>query len=164
MCCCSVGIIIMKHALFLFRHPLCSLSPPPIYFSSLFIFVPAFIHFQIPHHSSPVSIATCHVLVLTPLPLLVWPRFSTSPLSCSLPSRGAGVICALSLLGQRATGSGQGTLRAGFCPGGCPPVCPSLWPSSRAHPAPAPPRRAGPRDTKVHKLNTPLSSASVLPL
>lgn len=32
MCCCSVGIIIMKHALSLFRHTLCSLFLPPYLF------------------------------------------------------------------------------------------------------------------------------------
>lgn len=161
MCCCSVGIIIMKHALSLFHHNP-SLSFPPIAF--FYPFYPVWIHFWIPYHSFSV----CYNLSCSCLdpryPFLSNHSFSTSPLPCSLPSRGAGVIGALSVLSQRATGSGQGTLHTGFCPGGCSPLCPSLWPSPCTHPAPAPPGSAGPRNTKVHKLNTPLSSLSALPL
>ncbi len=47
MCRCSVGIIIMKHAVFVSSHPL-SLSFSLSFFSSLVLFVPAFIHLQIP--------------------------------------------------------------------------------------------------------------------
>ena len=164
MCCCSAGINIMKHALSLFPHTLCpSFSFPPLFFSSLFPFVPAFIHFQTPRHYSPpppLQTVMSFVLTISHYPFLSLIMFF-SPVV--LPSRGAGVIGALSLLGQRAAGSGQGALRAGFRPGGRPPICPSLRPSPRTHPAPAPPSRAGPGDTKVCKPNTPLSPASAPP-
>lgn len=138
----------MKHALSLFLHTLCPsfLSPlcssfSPLPNTSLLFF--------------PGSFTTCHVHVLT----ISHVFFSAFP--SHLFSRGAGVIGALSLLGQRATGSGQRTLRAGFRPGRRAPVRPSLRPSSRTHPAPAAPGRVGPRDAKVQKLNTCLSSNKV---
>lgn len=153
MCCCSVGIIIMKHALCL-----CSFTPFVPFFPFFpSLFVPACC--SLPNISSllsPVSFETCHSSTshyLCSSNLVFF--FLSPPLTCS-PSRGAGVIGALSLLGQRATRSGQRTLRAGFCPGCRPSVCPPLRPSPRTHPAAAPPGRAGPRDAKVRKLNTPL--------
>lgn len=94
--------------------------------------------------------SSCLTLFFPPLPSHLF----------SIPSRGAGVICAPSVLSQRAASSGEGTLRTGFCPGCRAPICPPLWPSPCTYPTPAPPGRAGSRDTKVHKLNTALSSAS----
>ena len=158
--CCSVGIIIMKHALFL-----CSFTPfvpfsLSLPFFPLFLFVPASIHFQLPLYYFSFSLTS----LSRQLPIYPpsWPiYFSPSPLACSPPCRGASVIGALSVLGQRTAGPGQGTLRAGFRPGRCPPICSPLRPSPCAHSAPASPGRAGPGDAKVHKLTTPLFSTSV---
>lgn len=61
MCCCSVGIIIMKHALSLFPCTLCPSSPTtPLFFlplcSSFYLLPPLLF---------PASFATCHVPVMT---------------------------------------------------------------------------------------------------
>lgn len=142
MCCCSVGIIIMKHALCLCSsHPLSLFLPSPLLCSS---FCP------LPNISTTFP---CLSLILVSItsnhPFLI--RFVFLP--PFPPCRGAGVLGAVSVLGQRATRPGEGTLRAGFRPGCRPPVCPPLRPSPRTHPAPAPPGRARPRDAKVHKPN-----------
>lgn len=127
------------HTLFKFSLPICSSIYP---------------------HPNTSLLLFSHILALTTF--LTKSFFFPSPLFRSPPCRGAGVVGAVSLLGPGAAGSGQGTLRAGFRPGRPPPVRSPLRPSPRAHPAPASPGGAGPRDAKVRKPNTPLSSASVL--
>lgn len=152
MCWCSAGIIIMKHALSLFLHTLC-----PFSLSSLFLFNPAFIYFQITIYSICCLIVICPVLFLTTPYYLILSNLAFFPLLSHLfstLSRGAGVIRATSVLSQRTASSGEGTLRTGLCPGCRAPICPPLWPSQCTYPTPAPPGRAGSRDTKVHKLNS----------
>lgn len=59
----------MKHALSLFLRTLCpSFSLPPL-FSSLFLFVPALIHFQIPHHYSSLPLLQPVMSLSRPFPI-----------------------------------------------------------------------------------------------
>ena len=129
-------------------------------------FVPVVLFFFFIHSSSLFQLLSSSKHLPTTSPFLSHPPVA-SPLPDDIvflpppPRRGASVIGAMPVLGQRAAGSGQGALRSGVRPGGGAPVRPPLRTSPRAHPAPASPGGAGPRDAKVHELNTPCSSASL---
>lgn len=118
---------------------------------SFTLFVPFF--FPLPLQSSicPPDTSTVPCLFCNlSLPCYPLPSHLLSALS-----RGTGVVCALPVLSQRAAGSGEGSLRTGLCSGCRPPICPPMRASPCTHSTPTPPGRAGPGDTKVHKLNTP---------
>lgn len=147
MCCCSVGIIIMKSAPSLF---LCGLYP--LFISPLHFLLFSYSSLQFLFSLSRICLLCFFVFVIFFIysTCLSWFSFPSSSTPRS-PSRGSSVIGAVPVISPRAAGSGQRSLRAGVCPGRCPPFCPPLRPSPRAHPAPAPPGCVDPRDAKVHE-------------